>query len=103
MYFVKKVLIWIVIIGFAYAILGYHYVFYGTSPFVLKKEKLGLGYTMFHIPKDEFQMSNETIIDIDPLRRAGIGTVLVEIERITQKDLDRLLRPYSQEDQQRKK
>jgi hypothetical protein len=66
-------------IAAAYFFLSRHIVFLGTDFFLLKKQEMTLEYTFFSI-KDK-KVAN--IIQIDPLRRAGIGNVLVELQIIT--------------------
>ncbi len=62
-----------------YFLLSHHIVFHGTDFFLLDKEELTLEYTFFSV-KDK-KVTN--ILQIDPLRKAGIGNVLVELQIIT--------------------
>jgi hypothetical protein len=94
MVFLKRVLFWGILIGIAYVILGYHFIFYGKKPILLKKTKFTLSYTVFSIPKEKMLKSNETILEIDALRKAGIADVLVEIGRMTDEEKERILDEY---------
>lgn len=94
MVFLKRVLFWGILIGVAYVILGYHFIFYGKKPILLKKTKFSLSYTVFSIPKEKMLKSNETILDIEALRKAGIADVLVEIGRMTDEEKERILDEY---------
>jgi hypothetical protein len=94
MVFLKRVLFWGILIGVAYVILGYHFIFYGKKPILLKKTKFSLSYTVFSIPKEKMLKSNETILDIKALRKAGIADVLVEIGRMTDEEKERILDEY---------
>lgn len=94
MVFLKRVLFWGILIGVAYVIMGYHFIFFGKKPFLLKKTKFSLSYTIFSIPKEEMLKSNETILEIDALREAGIGELLVEIGRMTEEEKEKILSEY---------
>ena len=97
MVFLKRILFWGTIIAVCYVILGYHFIFFGKTPELLKKTKLNLRYTIFSIPEDEFLKSNESILDIDALREAGIGDLLVKYGRMTEKKKEKLLAEYEAE------
>ncbi|MBW1701685.1 MAG: hypothetical protein JRJ69_11385 [Deltaproteobacteria bacterium] len=98
MVFLKRVLFWASLIAICYGILGYHFIFFGRLPKILKKTKFTLSYTVFSIPKEEMLKSNKTILDIDALREAGIADLLVEMGRMTEKEKERLLEEYEEED-----
>jgi len=67
------------LIAGVYFLLSRHIIFHGTDFFLLEKEHLNLEYTFFSV-KDKKASS---IISIDPLRRAGIGDILVDLHIIT--------------------
>lgn len=96
MVFLKRVLFWSILIGVGYVIMGYHFIFFGKVPKMLKKNRLSLSYTVFSIPKVEMLKSNETIIDIEPLRKAGIADLLVEMGRMTEDEKDEILEQYEE-------
>jgi hypothetical protein len=75
-------MIFAVLIGIGYFILGNHFIFEGKDFWILKKNELTLEYTFFSI-KD---VSEESILEIQPLRSAGIGEILVELDRITEQE-----------------
>jgi hypothetical protein len=60
---------------------------------LLQKQEMTLEYTFFSI-KDK-KVAN--IIQIDPLRRAGIGNVLVELQLITDEERYELENYYEYE------
>ena len=97
MVFLKRVLFWVILIGVGYVIMGYHFIFFGKVPKMLKKNKLSLSYTVFSVPKEEMLKSNETIMDIDPLRKAGIADLLVEMGRMTEEEKEKILAEYEEE------
>ena len=94
MVFLKRVLFWGVLIGVAYVIMGYHFIFFGKKPLLLKKTKFTLSHTVFSIPKEKMLKSNETILGIDALREAGIADLLVEMGRMTEEEKERILAEY---------
>jgi len=96
MVFLKRVLFWGILIGVAYFIMGYHFIFIGKKPVLLKKTKFSLSYTVFSIPKEMMLKSNETILNIDALREAGIADLLVEIGRMTEEEKERILEEYEE-------
>ncbi len=77
-------------IAAVYFFLSRHIVFLGTDFFLLEKQEMTLEYTFFSI-KDK-KVAN--IIQIDPLRRAGIGNVLVELQLITDEERYKLENYY---------
>ncbi|MBN2123330.1 MAG: hypothetical protein JW821_03475 [Deltaproteobacteria bacterium] len=90
MKYLKKIILWGIIGGIVYFFMGYHIIFLGDTPKLLKKSNLTLNYTFFSAKNK----SNESILDIDELRRDGIGDLLVEEGRLSEKELERLLNQY---------
>ncbi len=97
----KKYLLYAIIAGFAYLLLGYHYIYTGgedvnimDSVRVLKKENLNLRYTFFSVQKKK----PDTIMKIDVLRDAGIGDILVEFNVITEEEKIALENKYLYEE-----
>jgi hypothetical protein len=80
-------------IAAVYFFLSRHIVFLGTDFYLLQKQEMTLEYTFFSI-KDK-KVAN--IIQIDPLRRAGIGNVLVELQLITDEERYELENYYEYE------
>ena len=98
----KKYLIYAIIVGFVYLLLGYHYVYTGgenvnivNSFRIMKKETLNLRYTFFSIQKK----NPENIMKIDVLRDAGIGDILVEFDIITEEENIALENQYMYEEE----
>jgi hypothetical protein len=86
----KKLVIWAVIIVCGYFILSHHFVFIGSDLRVLKKSHLTLEYTIFSTQGK----SIESIMNVDDMRKDGIGDLLVEAGKITQDQLDAILEKY---------
>lgn len=86
----KKLVIWVVILACGYFILSYHFIFIGSDLRLLKKSKLTLEYTVFSTQGK----SIESIMNVDDLRKDGIGDLLVEAGKITQDQLDAILEMY---------
>lgn len=86
----KKLVVWAVILGCGYYALSNHFIFFGTDLEILKKSRLTLEYTFFSTQGK----SIESILDVDDLRKDGIGKLLVEKGKITEDELDTLLERY---------
>jgi len=86
----KKLVIWVVILACGYFILSYHFIFIGSDLRLLKKSKLTLEYTVFSTQGK----SIESIMNVDDMRKDGIGDLLVEAGKITQDQLDAILEKY---------
>lgn len=86
----KKLVIWVVILACGYFILSYHFIFIGSDLRLLKKSKLTLEYTIFSTQGK----SIESIMNVDDMRKDGIGDLLVEAGKITQDQLDAILEKY---------
>ncbi|MFO8085134.1 MAG: hypothetical protein R6U27_12535 [Desulfobacterales bacterium] len=70
------------IIGTVYFSLSRHIIFYGKDFYLLEKQDLTLEYTFFSIQ----EKPAEKILKIDPLRRAGIGSILVNLDLISDEE-----------------
>lgn len=86
----KKAFIWSLVGGVFYFLLSHHIVFVGSKVRLLKKSNYTLEYTIFSTQGK----TNQSIIGIDPLREKGIGELLVEMGKMSQEELDRLLEKY---------
>ncbi len=75
----KEYLMYAVFIAIVYFLLSRHIIFYGREYHLLPKAELTLEYTFYSIQEKK----PEVILQIAPLRRAGIGQILVEREMIT--------------------
>ena len=76
---IKQYIYTAMILGAAYFFLSRHILFYGKDYYLLNKEELTLEYTFYSIA----EKAPETIMEIDPLRRAGVGQILVDLDIIT--------------------
>jgi len=74
-----------------YFILNHHIIFDGKQVYLLRKTSMHLHYTFYSIK----QKKPEVIMQIDKLRDAGIGDLLVELERITDEEKYQLESKYS--------
>jgi hypothetical protein len=83
----KKLIIWAVIIACGYFVLSHHFIFIGSEMRLLKKSHLTLEYTFFSTQGK----SIESIMNVDDLRKDGIGKLLVEAGKITEEQLDAML------------
>jgi len=86
----KKIVTWAVIIGCGYSILSNHFIFIGSDLRLLKKSHLTLEYTFFSTQGK----SIESIMNVDDLRKDGIGELLVEKGKITQDQLEEILQKH---------
>ncbi len=99
----KKYLLYAILIGVIYALLGYHYIYTGgegvdiiDSIQILKKEKLNLRYTFFSITSK----NPEYILKIDVLRDAGIGDILVDFDFMSEPQREKLENQYDSEEEE---
>jgi len=82
----------IAVIAFAgYFILNHHIIFEGKNVYLLKKTSMHLHYTFYSIK----QKKPETIMKVDKLREAGIGELLVELEKISEEERYQLEGKYN--------
>jgi hypothetical protein len=86
----KKLVTWAIIIACGYFILSHHFIFIGSDLRLLKKSKLTLEYTIFSTQGKTV----ESIMNVDELRKDGIGELLVEAGKITQDQLEAILNKY---------
>ena len=86
----KKIAIWVIVIGIGYFILSHHFILVGSTVKLLKKSNLTLNYTFFNAKGK----ANKTILAIKELRDDGIGELLVDVGRMTDDELERLLEIY---------
>jgi hypothetical protein len=91
MHFLKRVLLWGGIAAILYVLLAYHLIFFGgTRVRMLKKSSVTLEYTFF----SAHGKSNATIMAVDELREAGIGDLLVDMGKMSEKERNALMARY---------
>jgi hypothetical protein len=78
------------VIAVVYLLLSQHIIIQGKNFFFLKKQEMTLEYTFFSI--QEKKAAN--IMQIAPLRKAGIGNILVELQIITDEERYKLENYY---------
>jgi hypothetical protein len=88
----KKALVWGILGAVFYFLLSYHIVFIGSSIRLLKKSHLTLEYTIFSTQGK----TNESILGVEDLRKDGIGHLLVDMGKLSEDELDRLLERYEE-------
>jgi hypothetical protein len=74
-----------------YFILNHHIIFDGKQVHLLRKTTMHLHYTFYSIK----QKKPDTIMQVDTLRDAGIGDLLVELEKMTDEERYLLESKYS--------
>jgi hypothetical protein len=89
---IKKTIIWGIVGVLFYFLMSHHIVFVGSNIKLLRKSHLTLEYTIFSTQGK----TNESIMGVDQMRRDGIGDLLVEMGRMSQEDLERLLEKYQE-------
>ena len=83
MHFFKKIIIFAIILGIGYLLMGYHYIVIDNSIKMLKKSELTLKYTFFSTKG----RTNESIFAIEELWNDGIGELLLEEGKISEDTL----------------
>ena len=73
-----------------YFIMNNHFIFYGKEVHLLKKTSLHLNYTFFSIKEKK----PAKILQIDALREAGIGDLLVELGVINEEQRSMIENEY---------
>ena len=88
----KSIVIWGVVIGVGYYLMGHHIVFFGWEPRTLKKAK----YTFEDTFSSTTGLNNRQILSNETLRRAGVGRLLVEMHRISEEELENLMSQFKE-------
>jgi len=83
----KMIIFWAAVVGALYFALSRHIVFFGWEPRTLHKSKLTLEDTFISTTG----MTNEQLLSNENLRRAGIGDLLVQMGKISEEELERLM------------
>lgn len=89
----KKAVVWGIVGAVFYFLLSYHIIFIGSNIRLLRKSHLTLEYTIFSTQGK----TNDSILATEDLRRDGIGELLVDMEMLSQDELDFLLEKYREE------
>jgi hypothetical protein len=89
---IKQYILIAIVAVAAYFTMSNHFIFYGTNVHLLKKPSLHLHYTFFSIKGKK----PSNIMEIDYLRDAGIGDLLVELGMIDEAQRAELESEYSQ-------
>lgn len=97
MAFFKKLLFWAVLGGIIYFFLSYHIIYIGKGLKLLKKSELTLEYTLYSANLK----TNRSILAVDVLREDGIGDLLVEMGRISEQEMESLVKEIEAGDRYR--
>ena len=87
----KQYLLILILALAGYFILNHHIIFDGKQVYLLKKNSMHLHYTFYSIK----QKKPDTIMQVDILRDAGIGDLLVDLDRVTEEERYLLESKYS--------
>ena len=87
---IKQYILIAVLAAAGYFIMSNHIIFYGSEVRLLKKTSLHLHYTFYSLK----QKKPAVIMEIDYLREAGIGDLLVDLGIIDEEEKSRLERKY---------
>lgn len=82
----KKLIMWGCVAGVVFFLLSNHLIIVGSGIKILKKTNLSMDYTFFSAKGK----TNQSILSVDPLRKAGIGQLLVEMGKISEEDMESL-------------
>jgi hypothetical protein len=88
---IKQYILIAIFAAAGYFIMDNHFIFYGTDVHLLKKSSLHLHYTFFSVKAKK----PAKIMQIDYLREAGIGDLLVELGIINEEEKTRLENRYA--------
>lgn len=97
MVFFKKLLFWAVLGGIIYFFLSFHIIYIEKSLRLLKKSELTLEYTFYSAEL----RTNRTVLSVDMLREDGIGDLLVEMGRISEEEMESLVKEIEAGDRYR--
>ena len=87
---IKQYILIAILAAAGYFIMSNHIIFNGTDVRLLKKSSLHLHYTFYSIK----QKKPEVIMEIDYLREAGIGDLLVDVGVNNEEQKNRLESQY---------
>ncbi len=87
---IKQYLIYALVIAVGYFLMSYHIIYFGRSFTLLKKSQLTLNYTFYSLD----HKSPEKVMDVDDLRRDGIGQVLLKLGLVDEEKLQELEESY---------
>jgi hypothetical protein len=87
---IKQYILIAILAAIGYFIMDHHIIFNGRDVHLLKKTSLHLHYTFFSLKEKK----PANIMEIDYLREAGIGDLLVELGIISEAQLSKLEYEY---------
>ena len=87
---IKQYILIAILAAAGYFIMSNHILFYGSEIHLLKKTSLHLHYTFYSLK----QKKPAVIMEIDYLRNAGIGDLLVDLGIIDEEERSRLESQY---------
>ena len=87
---VKKTLIFGILGGILYFFLSFHLILVNNTIKLLRKSSLTLNYTFYNAKGK----TNATILAVDDLREDGIGDLLVDMGKMSERQYTALMRKY---------
>ena len=87
---IKQYILIAIVAATGYFILSHHFIFNGMNVHLLKKSSLHMHYTFYSIKHKK----PAVIMEIDFLREAGIGDLLVKLRMINEENKSRLESQY---------
>lgn len=84
-----QVIILAVVGGIIYVLLSHHFFFHGTKFTYYQKSDLTFTNTFISVEPTEFRTPRKLLQD-DALREAGVAEALVELEVLSQEEVDRM-------------
>ena len=88
---IKQYILIAIAAGALYFLANNHFIFYGSHVYLLKKTSLHLNYTFYSLKEKK----PANIMEIDTLREAGIGDLLVKLGIINEEQKSQLEDQYS--------
>jgi hypothetical protein len=93
---VRKIVIWGSLAAALYMLLAFHYIYFGgTRVKMLKKSNLTLMETFTDLSSKA--ITNKKILQNDALRDAGLAELLVDMGRMSEKEMEKIMATYGDE------
>jgi len=93
---VKKIVLWGSLAAALYMLLAFHYIYFGgTKIKMLKKTKFTLMETFTDLSSKA--ITNKKILQNDALRDAGLAELLVDMGRMSEKEMEKIMATYGDE------
>jgi len=94
---VRKIVLWGSLAAVLYMLLGFHYIYFGGMRVkMLKKTKFTLMETFTDLSSKA--ITNKRILQNDALRDAGLADLLVDMDRMSEKERARIMAKYEEDE-----